>query len=58
MLYELASTSMESFRYCTNCTMTRPSMGGYWKIANNRKSRRWVCKACYEMKLNKSPATL
>lgn len=54
-MYELANTSMESERYCTNCTMSRPSFGGYWKIADNRKSRRWVCKYCYDKKFKQTP---
>jgi hypothetical protein len=54
-MYELASTSMEAFRYCSNCTLERPSLGGYWKIADNRKSRRWVCKGCYDKKFKQTP---
>ena len=57
-MYELANTSMEASRYCSNCTLDRPSLGGYWKIADNRKSRRWVCKACYDNKLSKSASSL
>lgn len=49
--YEPAAPSMSAFRYCTNCTMDKTSLNGYYKIAENGKSRRWICKECYDKRL-------
>jgi hypothetical protein len=47
---EPAVTSPAGTRYCSNCSQTRKSDGGFWKVCENRKNRRWLCKSCSEKK--------
>jgi hypothetical protein len=45
-----ADPSPEGNRYCTNCSQTRNSINGFWKITLNGKTRRWICKSCVEIR--------
>lgn len=49
---EPAEASPNGNRWCTNCDQGKPSAGGYWKLNENKKSRRWLCKTCAEKKIN------
>ena len=48
LILEPAVESPAGTRYCSNCTMTKNSVGGFWKLYANKKNRRWVCKSCAE----------
>jgi hypothetical protein len=50
--FEPAKQSPAGDRYCSNCSLTKNSQGGYWKIIANGKNRRWLCSSCMNKKLD------
>jgi hypothetical protein len=33
-------------RFCSHCQQHKQSIGGFWRLMNNGKNRRWLCSAC------------
>ena len=52
-MFEPATPAPGGFRHCTNCQIFRDSNGGYWKIYENRKRRRWICHQCHAKQMER-----
>jgi hypothetical protein len=50
--FEPAIKSPDGNRFCSNCSSSRNSEGGYWKLLMNKKNRRWICSGCMAKKLD------
>lgn len=33
-------------KYCTNCSLRKPTEGGRYKLSNGGKVKRWLCAEC------------
>jgi len=51
---EPATESPNGNRWCTNCEQARSSHGGFWKMNENKKNRRWICKTCGERRIKQN----
>lgn len=49
----IADSSITGKRFCSNCQMGKDYRNGAWIISANKRQKRWMCKQCYEKKLER-----
>jgi hypothetical protein len=48
-----AEENVTGKRWCSQCQFGKLAKGGQWILSLNGQQRRWMCKDCYERKLER-----